>query len=80
MANQKKEKTDKEPYEEFRNDNLTSRDEKPSDRKGKREKREKKNYDEWTVEELQHEAQRRGLEEGMSMDKEQLIRKLKEER
>lgn len=75
MADQKKKtKNDDKPYEEFRDDNLTESDEKSTERKSQKEKT---NYQEWTLEELQHEAQRRGMEEGMQMDKEQLIKKLR---
>lgn len=75
MADQKKKtETDDKPYEEFRDDNLTESDEKSTERKSQKEK---ENYQEWTLEELQHEAQRRGMEEGMQMDKEQLIRNLR---
>lgn len=76
MAKQQKTKTDK-PQEEFRDDSSPNRDETPSNRKRKSEEREEKNYDEWTLEQLQKEAQRQGLEEGMTMDKEQLIRNLR---
>lgn len=77
MANQKKKKNVDKPQEEFRDDKLRNEDEKPSDRNAKREEHEEKNYDEWTLEQLQIEAQRQGLEEGMTMDKEQLIKKLR---
>lgn len=71
MANQKKKKNVDKPQEEFRDDSP------PNSREGKSEEREEKNYDEWTLEQLQKEAQRQGLEEGMTMDKEQLIKKLR---
>lgn len=69
---QKKTKTDEEPYEEFRDEGLTTRDDREEERP-----KDKENYREWTLEQLQHEAQRRGMEESMEMDKEKLIRKLK---
>ncbi len=74
---QKKKKTDDKPQEEFRNDKLRNKEVNPPDQDAKRGEQEEENYDEWTLEQLQIEAQRQGLEEGMTMDKEQLIQKLR---